>query len=119
GALMFQNRYRLFPVAAAIVVAVVCGPRLSARQAGRAAAASDVNGFKVGDVVDVDTAFGWTDATIVAGNGNNYQVRTSQGVVVMKMYPLELHRKGAYTDRDHAVGLYALKDIVQVNITGK
>jgi hypothetical protein len=119
---MFQDRFR--PVATVLVAAVcvlMTGAGLYAKQTARATAApqADANGFKVGEVVDVDTAFGWTDATIVAMNGNNYQVKTSQGITVMKAYPLELHRKGAYTDRDHAVGLYALKDIVQVNVTGK
>lgn len=118
---MFQDRFRAAVTAAAVVCVFAIGATLQAKQAARATAApqADANGFKVGDVVDVDTAFGWTDATIVAMNGSNYQVKTKQGVTVMKAYPLELHRKGAYTDRDHAVGLYALKDIVQVNITGK
>jgi hypothetical protein len=41
------------------------------------------------------------------------------GIDVAKAYPLELHRKGPFTDRDHAVGLYDLKDRVQVNIQGR
>ena len=102
----------------AVLASLLSVSVVEARQARGAAAQADVNGFKVGDVVEVDTAFGWADATIVAMRGNNYQVRV-QGVVVMKTYPVELHRKGKYTDRDHAVGLYALKDIVQVNIQGK
>jgi hypothetical protein len=118
---MVHARFRPLVFGAAVVVVCLTSQGLSARQAARGATPTqaDANGFKVGDVVDVDTAFGWTDATILAMNGSNYQVKTKQGVTVMKAYPLELHRKGAYTDRDHAVGLYALKDIVQVNITGK
>jgi hypothetical protein len=99
-------------------MALVAVPRTYAQARGAAAAQADTNGFKIGDVVEVDTAFGWVDATILAGKGDNYQVRVN-GVAVMKAYPLELHRKGAYTDRDHAVGLYALKDIVQVNVRDK
>ena len=92
----------------------------AATQAARGQAGQpDVNGFKLGDTVQVDTAFGWTDAVVVAAAGNNYQVRTQQGVVVSKTYPTELHRKGAFTDRDHAVGLYDMKDRVQVNIQGQ
>jgi hypothetical protein len=85
----------------------------------RGAAQADINGFKIGDTVQVDTAFGWTDAQIVFGNGNEYRVRIPTGTVVSKTYPAELHRKGSYTDRDHAVGLYDLHDRVQVNVQGK
>ena len=91
-----------------------------AAQAGRGrGAAVDANGFKVGDTVEVDTAFGWVDAQIVAISGSNYQVRVPQGPTVSKTYPAELHRKGPFTDRDHEVGLYDLKDRVQVNIQGQ
>jgi hypothetical protein len=113
---MRAHRFRSLQVA--VLASLLSVSVIAARQARGAAAQADENGFKVGDVVEVDTAFGWADATIVASRGNNYQVRV-QGVVVMKTYPAELHRKGKYTDRDHAVGLYALKDIVQVNIQGK
>jgi hypothetical protein len=85
----------------------------------RATAPADVNGFKVGDTVQVDTAFGWVDGQIVGAAGNDYRVRVTTGTVVSKSYPAELHRKGAYTDRDHAVGLYELHDRVQINVQGK
>ena len=91
----------------------------AARQGRAGAGQPDVNGFKVGDTVEVDTAFGWADAQIVAIAGNNYQVRISNGVVVSKTYPIELHRKGPFTDRDRAMGLYDMKDRVQVNVQGK
>src|SRR5262245_15872821 len=85
----------------------------------RGAAQADVNGFKVGDRVQVDTAFGWTDGQIVAAVGNEYRVRVPTGTIVSKTYPNELHRKGPYTARDHAVGLYDLHDRVQVNVQGQ
>jgi hypothetical protein len=85
----------------------------------RGAAPADVNGFKVGDTVLVDTAFGWVDGQIVSALENEYRVRVTAGTVVSKSYPAELHRKGAFTDRDHAVGLYELHDRVQVNVQGK
>ena len=113
---MRAHRLRSWQIA--VLASLLSVSVIDARQARGAAAQADVNGFKVGDVVEVDTAFGWGDATIVAMRGDNYQVRV-QGVVVMKTYPAELHRKGKYTDRDHAVGLYALKDIVQVNLQGR
>lgn len=115
---MRLNRLWSLQILAAVLLAVLAVSVTEARQARGAAVQADANGFKVGDVVEVDTAFGWTDATIVAARGDNYQVSIN-GTVVLKTYPAELHRKGKYTDRDHAVGLYALKDIVQVNIRGK
>ena len=115
---MRANRFQSLQIAASVLAALLAVTVIDARQARGAAAQADVNGFKVGDVVEVDTAFGWMDATIVAIRGDNYQVRVNNALV-MKTYPAELHRKGKYTDRDHAVGLYALKDIVQVNIQGK
>jgi hypothetical protein len=90
-----------------------------AAQAGRGRGGPvDVNGFKVGDTVEVDTAFGWVDAQIVAVSGSDYQVRVGPNVV-RKSYPVELHRKGPFTARDHEVGLYDLKDRVQINIQGQ
>src|SRR5690349_9965848 len=90
-----------------------------AAQAGRGrGAAADANGFKVGDTVEVDTAFGWVDAQIVSMSENNYQVRVGPSTV-LKRYPVELHRKGPFNDRDHEVGLYDLKDRVQINMQGQ
>src|SRR5689334_15715560 len=90
-----------------------------AAQAGRGRGGqADANGFKAGDTVEVDTAFGWVDAQILSADGNNYQVRVGPSTV-LKRYPVELHRKGAFTDRDHAVGLYDLKDRVQINMQGQ
>jgi hypothetical protein len=84
-----------------------------------AAPQADANGFKVGDKVQINTAFGWVDGTITAISGNNYRVRAQTGTEVTKTYPSELHRIGPLTDRDRAVGLYELHDKVQVNVDGK
>ena len=100
-----------------ILLCALARPIPAAAQA-RGATPADVNGFKVGDTVQVDTAFGWGDGQIVSALGNEYRVRVA-GTVVSKTYPNELHRKGPYTDRDHAVGLYDLHDRVQVNFEGR
>lgn len=99
------------------LAAVVASAPASAQ--ARAGAPADVNGFTVGDTVQVDTAFGWADGQVVGAAGNEYRVRLATGQTVSKTYPTELHRKGPYTDRDHAVGLYDLHDRVQVNVQGK
>jgi hypothetical protein len=104
-------------LATAVLTLMLAQPAPSFAQA-RAAAPPDVNGFKAGDSVVVDTAFGWVDAQIVGAAGNEYRVRVATGTVVSKTYPAELHRKGPFTDRDHAVGLYDLHERVQVNIQG-
>jgi hypothetical protein len=101
-------------------VTPVSGKGQSAAEASRGRASqTDVNGFKVGDTVEVDTAFGWVDAQIIAIVGNNYRVQLSTGVSAVKAYPAELHRKGPFTARDHELGLYDLKDRVQVNVQGQ
>jgi hypothetical protein len=81
-------------------------------------AQAGVGGFKVGDTVQVDTAFGWADAKVVRFNGPNYYVRV-QGIEVMKTYPKELRRIGPTTAEDRANGLYAMHDRVQVNVEGR
>jgi hypothetical protein len=86
---------------------------------GRAAAApADANGFKIGDRVQVLTAFGWIDATIRAANGDNYRVHTQAGTDVTKTYPAEVRRIGPATLKDKKAGQYALHDKVQVNVNG-
>ena len=104
--------------ALAILALALARPVAAVAQA-RGAAPTDANGFKVGDTVQVDTALGWFDAQIVSAIGNEYRVRVATGTIVSKTYPNELHRKGAYTDRDRAVGLYDLHDRVQVNVQGR
>jgi hypothetical protein len=80
---------------------------------------ADANGFKIGDTVQINTAFGWMDGKILAMNGNNYRVHAQNGVDVDKTYPAELHRNGPLTERDRAAGLYNLHDRVQVNFEGR
>lgn len=86
---------------------------------GRAdASPADANGFKVGDRVQVLTAFGWTDATILTASGGNYRVHTQAGANVTKTYPAELRRIGPPTLNDKKAGQYTLHDKVQVNVNG-
>jgi hypothetical protein len=110
---------RLFFSLATAILALTGLAPVAALAQTRGAATADINGFRSGDTVLVDTAFGWMDARIVAANGNEYRVSVQAGPVVGKTYPTELHRKGPFTDRDHAVGLYDLHDRVQVNVQGK
>ena len=125
---MKQIRRPLVPlriiVALAVIVGIPAGLIAQARQfqaQGQRGAApqADANGFKVGDKVQINTAFGWVDGTILAINGNNYRVRAQTGTEVTKTYPSELHRIGPLTERDRAVGLYELHDKVQVNVDGR
>lgn len=83
------------------------------------AAQPDINGFKIGDTVKINTAFGWMEAKILAGSGDNYVVQAENGVQVRKTYPAELQRIGPFTARDRAVGLYNAHDRVQVNFEGR
>ncbi len=110
-------------VAVIALCVAAAAPAFGSSQAAQAGSGRggqvDANGFKVGDIVEIDTAFGWIDAQIVGMAGFTYQVRGPQGIVVSKRYPAELHRKGRFTDRDHEVGLYDLKDRVQVNMKGE
>ena len=87
-------------------------PALAAAQAG-------VGGFKVGDTVQINTAFGWANAKILQVNGANYYVHAETGADVWKPYPSELRRIGPLNDEDHAHGLYDLHDKVQVLFEGK
>lgn len=76
------------------------------------------NGIRVGDSVEVLTAFGWTPAKVIAIQGNNYRVNPN-GVLVTKTYPGEVRRVGPATAQDHAAGQYRLGDRVQVNVGGQ
>ncbi len=89
-----------------------------AQASARTANQPDANGFKVGDTVQINTAFGWGEGRIVSIAGNNYRVNF-QGIEVTKTYPAELHRTGPLNDHDHAAGLYDLHDRVQVNFEGR
>jgi hypothetical protein len=84
-----------------------------------AANATGVGGFKVGDTVQINTAFGWANAKVLQVNGANYYVHAETGADVWKPYPSELRRIGPLNAEDHAHGLYDLHDRVQVLFEGK
>ncbi len=78
-----------------------------------------VGGFKVGDTVQINTAFGWMNAKVLQVNGANYYVHSDSGADVWKPYPSELRRIGKLNAEDRAHGLYDLHDRVQVLYQGK
>jgi len=69
-------------------------------------AQAGVGGFKVGDTVRVNTAFGWMDAKVLQVNGANYYVHAQSGAEVWKPYPSELRRVGPLNAEDRQHGLY-------------
>jgi hypothetical protein len=97
------------------------GPGAAAAGPARSSAAPsvDANGFKVGDTVQALTGLGWTEARILAIDGNNYRVHTALGADATKTYPAEIRRTGASTAADRAHGIYQLHDKVQVNFEGR
>jgi len=86
---------------------------------GGAPGQAGMGGFKVGDTVKIDTAFGWMDAKVLQVRGNNYYVHAQSGADVWKPYPTELRRIGPINAEDRANGLYQLHDRVQVNVEGR
>ena len=80
---------------------------------------ADANGFKIGDTVSINTAFGWMDAKILKANGNSYFVHAQSGAEVWKPYPTELRRIGALNDIDRAHSLFALHDRVKAKVDGR
>ena len=89
------------------------------RPPAAAAAQTGVGGFKVGDTVQINTAFGWMNAQVVAINGNSYRVRAQGGAEAWKTYPTELRRIGPLTAEDRAQGIYEAGEKVQVNFEGR
>lgn len=76
-------------------------------------------GIKVGDTVQIDTAFGWMEARVLEARGNSFRVHAQSGADVWKTYPTELRRIGPLTAEEKASGLYDLHDRVQVKIDGR
>jgi hypothetical protein len=96
--------------------AVRGGPAAAPAQA---ASQAGLGGFKVGDTVQINTAFGWMNAKVMQVNGANYFVHADSGADVWKPYPSEVRRIGPLNAEDHAHGLYDLHDRVQVLYQGK
>jgi hypothetical protein len=96
--------------------AVRSGPAAAPVQA---ASQAGLGGFKVGDTVQINTAFGWMNAKVMQVNGANYFVHADSGADVWKPYPSEVRRIGPLNAEDHAHGLYDLHDRVQVLYQGK
>ena len=93
-------------------------PKGGAGRAGAPAAQADANGFRIGDVVEINTGQGWMKGTILSANGNVYRVHSQIGIDTTKLYPDEVRRIGPLTSKDRAVGQYNLHDPVQVNVNG-
>jgi len=101
----------------------ICHVQTAAEAKGGAAPGAaqqvGVGGFKVGDTVQINTAFGWANAKVLQVNGANYYVHAETGADVWKPYPSELRRVGPLNAEDHAHGLFDLHDRVQVLFEGK
>jgi hypothetical protein len=100
----------------------ICHVQTPAEAKGGAAPATaqaGVGGFKIGDTVQINTAFGWANAKVLQVNGANYYVHAETGADVWKPYPSELRRIGPLNAEDHAHGLFDLHDRVQVLFEGK
>jgi hypothetical protein len=93
-------------------------PKGGAGRAGASATPADANGFRIGDVVEINTGQGWMKGTILSANGNVYRVRSQIGIDTTKLYPDEVRRIGPPTAKDRAAGQYNLHDAVQVNVNG-
>jgi hypothetical protein len=112
-----------------LAMAGICKPQTAAgagaAQRGAAPSAtapvsqSGVGGFKVGDTVQVNTAFGWANGKVVRIDGSNYYVHVQTGADVWKTYPSEVRRIGGINAEDRAHGVFALHDRVQVNVEGR
>ena len=94
------------------------GARGGAAPAAPAGAQTGAGGFKVGDTVQVNTAFGWMNAKVLRVDGNRYFVHAQSGAEVWKPYPSELHRIGPANAEDHANGIYDIGERVQLNFEG-
>jgi hypothetical protein len=73
---------------------IAIAPAVAHAQSPAPAKAADANGFRIGDVVEINTGFGWMNATILTAKDNVYRVRSEIGVDITKTYPDELRRIG-------------------------
>jgi hypothetical protein len=105
--------------AAALLILAACAMLSAQTPAAATKAGAGIGGFKIGDTVKINTAFGWIDAKVLKVNGNSYYVHAQSGADVWKPYPTELRRIGPLNAEDRAHGLYQLHDRVQVNIEGR
>lgn len=118
-----QPAMRLPPAVTSELLRICSGNASAAGNAQPPAASSspggtDANGFKIGDTVSINTAFGWMDAKILQAKGDNYFVHAQSGADVWKPYPAELRRIGPINEIDRAHGLYALHDRVSAHVDG-
>ena len=114
----FLSTLLTLALAAVLSAQTPAGPAKAPAKAG-AGGQAGIGGFKVGDTVKIDTAFGWMDAKVLQVNGNRYYVHAQSGADVWKPYPTELRRIGPLNAEDRVNGLYQLHDRVQVNIEGR
>jgi hypothetical protein len=108
----------LLAVTAAVSAQSPTPPKTGAGRAAAPAPQVDANGFRIGDVVEINTGQGWMKGTILSANGNVYRVRSQVGIDTTKLYPDEVRRIGPLTSKDRAAGQYNLHDAVQVNVNG-
>jgi hypothetical protein len=108
----------LLAVTAAVSAQSPAPPKTGAGRAAAPAPQVDANGFRIGDVVEINTGQGWMKGTILSANGNVYRVRSQIGIDTTKLYPDEVRRIGPLTSKDRAAGQYNLHDAVQVNVNG-
>jgi hypothetical protein len=81
-------------------------------------AAPAQSSFKAGDHVQINSPWGWIDATVTRVNGNSYFVHSAAGDM-WKTYPDDVRGTGPQTAQDRANGHYQLHDRVQVNVQGQ
>ena len=60
--------------AAALLILAACAMLSAQTPAAATRAGAGIGGFKIGDTVKINTAFGWIDAKVLKVNGNSYYV---------------------------------------------
>jgi hypothetical protein len=74
--------------------------------------------FKAGDHVQINSPWGWIEATVTRVNGNSYFVHSAAGDF-WKSYPDDVRGTGPQDAQDRANGHYQLHDRVKVNVQGQ